>query len=299
MVSFIDAHRDAHGVEPICRVLPIAPSTYYSHVAGRSDPERLSDRARRNAALRSEIRRVFEENWRVYGVRKVWRQLGREGFDVALHGRLADEGHGHPGHHPRQAAQDDDPRQEAPMPAGQGEPAIQGTRTQQAVGAGFPLCRHLERIRLCSFRHRRLCPQDRGLARQHLRAGGVRARRLGTGRAPPRPWARFTTATVGPNICPFAIQSDWRKPASNHQSAASETATTTPWRKRSTGCSRPRSSTVAAHGAVSRPCNTPLWNGSIGSTTDACSSQSETSHPQKPRPTATQLWKLKPWPRNY
>ncbi|MBJ7414382.1 MAG: IS3 family transposase [Niveispirillum sp.] len=83
MVSFIDAHRDAHGVEPICRVLPIAPSTYYSHLAGRSDPKRLSDRARRDAALRPEIRRVFEENWRVYGVRKVWRQLGREGVDVA------------------------------------------------------------------------------------------------------------------------------------------------------------------------------------------------------------------------
>ncbi|OYQ22168.1 IS3 family transposase [Elstera cyanobacteriorum] len=83
MVSFIDAHRDAHGVEPICRVLPIAPSTYYNHLAGRSDPERLSDRARRDEALQPEIRRVFEENWRVYGVRKVWRQLGREGFDVA------------------------------------------------------------------------------------------------------------------------------------------------------------------------------------------------------------------------
>ena len=83
MVSFIDAHRDAHGVEPICRVLPIAPSTYYNHLAGRSDPERLSDRACQDAALRPEIRRVFEENWRVYGVRKIWRQLGREGFDVA------------------------------------------------------------------------------------------------------------------------------------------------------------------------------------------------------------------------
>jgi len=83
MVSFIDGHRDAHGVEPICRVLPIAPSTYYNHLAGRSDPERLSDRARRDEALRPEIRRVYEENWRVYGVRKVWRQLGREGFDVA------------------------------------------------------------------------------------------------------------------------------------------------------------------------------------------------------------------------
>lgn len=83
MVSFIDMHRAEHWVEPICTVLPIAPSTYYEHLAKRADPALLSDRARRDAALRPEIRRVFEENWRVNGVRKVWRQLQREGFDVA------------------------------------------------------------------------------------------------------------------------------------------------------------------------------------------------------------------------
>ncbi len=68
---------------PICNVLPIAPSTYYDHLAKRADPSRLSARARQDEALRPEILRVFEENWRVYGVRKVWRQLVREGFDVA------------------------------------------------------------------------------------------------------------------------------------------------------------------------------------------------------------------------
>ncbi|WP_097374434.1 IS3 family transposase [Pacificitalea manganoxidans] len=83
MVDFIEAHKDAHGVEPICTVLPIAPSTYYDHLAKRADPMRLSDRARRDAALRPEIKRVWEENYKVYGVRKVWRQLVREGFDVA------------------------------------------------------------------------------------------------------------------------------------------------------------------------------------------------------------------------
>ena len=71
------------GVEPICRELPIAPSTFYDHLAKRADPDLLSDRAKRDAELRPEIRRVFEENWRVYGVRKVWRQLGREGISVA------------------------------------------------------------------------------------------------------------------------------------------------------------------------------------------------------------------------
>ena len=83
MIAFIDDHREAHGVEPICKVLPIAPSTYHDHVAKRVDPSRLSARARRDAALKDEVQRVFEANFRVYGVRKVWRQLQREGFDVA------------------------------------------------------------------------------------------------------------------------------------------------------------------------------------------------------------------------
>src|SRR5580700_1522100 len=83
MIAFIDDHRGAYGVEPICKVLPIAPSTYYEHAAKRADPIRLSARARRDDALMPEVQRVFEENFRVYGVRKVWRQLKREGHDVA------------------------------------------------------------------------------------------------------------------------------------------------------------------------------------------------------------------------
>ena len=83
MTAFIDEHREAYGVEPICRVLPIAPSTYHERVAQRQDPARLSVRARRDAALKPEIVRVFAENFGVYGVRKVWRQMKREGFEVA------------------------------------------------------------------------------------------------------------------------------------------------------------------------------------------------------------------------
>ena len=83
MIAFIDDHRQAHGVEPICKVLPIALSTYHAHVAKRVDPSRLSARDRRDAALKEEVRRVFDANFRIYGVRKVWRQLQREGFDVA------------------------------------------------------------------------------------------------------------------------------------------------------------------------------------------------------------------------
>ena len=83
MIAFIDDQRAIHGVEPICKVLPIAPSTYHAHDAKRRDPLRLSARARRDLALRVEVRRVFDANYRVYGVRKVWRQLQREGIDVA------------------------------------------------------------------------------------------------------------------------------------------------------------------------------------------------------------------------
>lgn len=71
------------GFEPICRVLPIAPSTYYEHRVKRRDPAKLSARAKRDTALKVEVRRVFEENFSVYGVGKIWRQLQREGFDVA------------------------------------------------------------------------------------------------------------------------------------------------------------------------------------------------------------------------
>ncbi|WP_342585955.1 IS3 family transposase [Zhengella mangrovi] len=83
MTAFIDEHREAYGVEPICRVLPIAPSTYHEHVAKRRDPSRMSARAQRDQALKPEVLRVFSENFAVYGARKVWRQMKREGFNIA------------------------------------------------------------------------------------------------------------------------------------------------------------------------------------------------------------------------
>ena len=78
MIAFIDAHKDRFGVEPICELLPIAPSTYH---AARSRP--ASARAVRDAKLKGEIARVHAEQFGVYGARKVWRQLHREGIVVA------------------------------------------------------------------------------------------------------------------------------------------------------------------------------------------------------------------------
>ena len=83
MLSFIDEQRALYGVEPICAQLPIAPSTYYQHKARESDAAKVPARLLRDRALMPQIQRVWEENFRVYGARKVWRQLTREGFAVA------------------------------------------------------------------------------------------------------------------------------------------------------------------------------------------------------------------------
>jgi len=83
MVSFIDENRDEYGVEPICSVLPIAPSTFYEQAARRTNPDLLPDRAKRDREMKDLIDRVWRENFQVYGVRKIWRQLRREGHEVA------------------------------------------------------------------------------------------------------------------------------------------------------------------------------------------------------------------------
>jgi transposase InsO family protein len=83
MTAFIDENRGQYGVEPICEVLPIAPSTYYEHRARQRDPALRPERAKRDEKLSGEIRRVWDENFSVYGAEKVWRQLRREGVDVA------------------------------------------------------------------------------------------------------------------------------------------------------------------------------------------------------------------------
>jgi putative transposase len=83
MKAFIDEHHHVYGVEPICKVLPIAPSTYRRHAAQQADPRRRSARARRDEHLCGELRRVWEDNFQVYGADKVWRQLQREGIEVA------------------------------------------------------------------------------------------------------------------------------------------------------------------------------------------------------------------------
>jgi putative transposase len=179
MIAFIDDHRGTHGVEPICKVLPIAPSTYHAHVAKRRDPAKLSARARKDAALKIEVRRVFDQNFSVYGVRKVWRQLKREGFDVArctvsrlmrdmgLRGVIR-------GKSVRTTISDT----AAPCPLDHVNRQFKASRPNVLC-----LCRDLDRLHLRRLRRRRLRPQDRGLAGLAHGARGLRARCAGAGTA--------------------------------------------------------------------------------------------------------------------
>lgn len=83
MTGFIDENRAVFGVEPICRVLAIAPSTYYARAAIARDPDLASDRAKQDEKDSREIDRVFGASRRRYGARKVWHTLRREGYDIA------------------------------------------------------------------------------------------------------------------------------------------------------------------------------------------------------------------------
>lgn len=83
IVLFVDQHKERYGVEPICRQIQIAPSSYYEHKARQRNPERLPDRIKRDRELERDIQRVWESNFKVYGANKIWRQLLREGIRAA------------------------------------------------------------------------------------------------------------------------------------------------------------------------------------------------------------------------
>jgi transposase InsO family protein len=82
-MTFVSDYREKYGVGPICKQLPIAPSTFYEHRSRERNPERQSLRKKRDLTLSEEIKRVWKENFRVYGARKIWLQLNRESIKVA------------------------------------------------------------------------------------------------------------------------------------------------------------------------------------------------------------------------
>src|SRR4051812_704669 len=201
MIAFIDDHRATYGVEPICRVLPIAPSTYHAHAARRADPGRLPARARRDAVLMVEIRRVYEANFRVYGVRKVWRQLGREQIAVArcTVARLM-RAMGLAGVVRGRKVRTTVPDPAAACPLDRVNRQFKAECPNRLWVADFTYVATWAGFDNVRLRDRRLCPPDRGLARVALSPGGLRARCPGAGpaRAPPlrrqrprvslRPW---------------------------------------------------------------------------------------------------------------
>jgi transposase InsO family protein len=147
MVAFVDAHRAAYGIEPICRQLLIAPSTYYRHAKQHADPTARSARAQRDDELRAAIQRVWDANLQVYGPRKVWQQLRRDGIAVArctvqrlmramglvgaVRGGLDDDhGAAHHGH----------------TSAGSRRADVYGAAAQSALGLGFHLRRDVARL---------------------------------------------------------------------------------------------------------------------------------------------------------
>ena len=167
MVQFVDDHRATYGVEPICAVLPIAPSTYFLHHARQVDPTQRPARAKRDDDLRIAIQRVWDANWQVYGPRKVWQQLGREDVRRALE-RL--DGHG-----PRSAAAHGS-RRPTPRPLAC-VPRIWSIASsrdaaQSALGLRLHLRRHVER-RVCRVRDRCLLAAHRRLARVGVAADGL------------------------------------------------------------------------------------------------------------------------------
>lgn len=82
-MPFLETLNSKYGVGPVCYELDIAPSTYYWHRTRQAHPDKRSQRSRDDEQLKHEIQRVYDENYSVYGVRKVWHQLQREGFSVA------------------------------------------------------------------------------------------------------------------------------------------------------------------------------------------------------------------------
>jgi putative transposase len=167
MVAYIDAHRARFGVEPICAVLPIAPSTYFRHKAEQRDPARRSARAQGDDTLRAIIRRIWTENHQVYGPRKVWKQMGRGRLraarcrvrrlmrDMALRGAV---------------------RGRARVTTTQSSP--EAGRPRDLVERNFTATRsHLARLRLCRLRHRRLCAAHCRLARLVVPGDRLRPRR--------------------------------------------------------------------------------------------------------------------------
>ena len=287
----------------VCRLLPIAPSTYHAHMAARRDPACASDRVRRDAELRPEIARVHAENFglsrRAQGLAPA-RPRGRRGRP--LHRGAADARHGAARGGARQDREDDGPGPGCTVPAGPREAAVPRARAGSAVGQRLHLRRHLAGLRLRRLRHRRLRAEDRGLARQPQRDGELRARRAGASHppAPARQGYRADRA-LGPRVA-VSCHSVHRAPGRGRHRALGgldggrlrqcpRGDGHRPLQDR--GHPPPRPVAQPRGGRVRHPRTEgprAAANGWIGSTTAGSSARSVTSRPPRQKPPTTRRW---------
>ena len=282
MIAYIDRHKDRFGVEPICRLLPIAPSTYY---ARKQRPP--SARAVRDARLKAEIRRVYDDNFGVYGARKVWRQLHREGSPVArctverLMGELGLRGAVRGKTHRTTT-----PDAAAPRPADLVDRDFAAQRpnrlwvadlTYVATWSGFVYVAFVidafSRF-IVGWQTSRSLRTDLPLDALEMAIWHRQAQLEGLVHHSDR----------GSNIYLSATPSGWPRPGRSPRSAPAATATTMRWPRRSSACTRPNWSAGAAPGGASTTSSTPPWSGSTGSTTVGSWSPSATSHRLSSRP---------------
>jgi len=282
MIAYIDGHKDRYGVEPICQLLPIAPSSYYQ--ATRRSP---SARALRDTELRAEIARVHDEHFGVYGARKVWRQLGREGIAVArcTVERLMRE-LGLRGAVRGKTRRTTTPDTTAARPADLVERDFSASRPNQlwvadltyvATWSGFVyvalVIDAFSRF-LVGWQASRSLRTDLALDALEMAIWRRQAQLEGLVHHSDR----------AANICPFATPNAWLRPARSPRWAPAATPMTTRWPRRSSGCTRPSWSAGAAPGRASTRSSTPPWSGSTGSITAGSWSPSAMSRRPSSRP---------------
>ena len=237
MITYIDQHKDRYGVEPICQLLPIAPSTYYD--AKRRPP---SARALRDEELKAAIARVHRDNFGVYGARKVWRQLGREGIAVArctVERLMADLGL--EGVRRGRTRRTTTPDAATPRPADLVERDFSAQRPNQlwvadltyvATWSGFVyvalVVDAFSRF-LVGWQAARSLGTDLALDAWNWPSGAARASWRG--------WS--ITRTGAANTWPSATPNAWPRPVRSPRLARSATPTTTRWPRPSSGCTRP------------------------------------------------------------
>ena len=303
MIAFIEEHRGAIGVEPICRHLPIAPSTFYDHMAKRASPDLLSDRAKRDEALKPEIERVWQQNYKVYGVRKVWHQMRREGFDVArctvarlmkdigIEGIIRGKKHRTTIPDKSQPCPLDRVNRQFKAPA----PNMLWVSdfTYVATWQGF-VAAHVAFVidafarRIVGWRVSRtahagfvLDALEQAVHQRQPGSGLVHHSDRGSQYLSIRYTERLAEAGIEPSVGSVG---------DSYDNALAETIN---------GLFKAEViHRRVAHGAASTPWNSPHSNGSIGSTTAAFSNPSGTFRRQRPKQTSTRLWKDQTWPRN-